>query len=271
MQNKVELIEELESLLEKQKKIEILETQLDEANGHLRYLNSLNEKTLEKFDEEHKEAYIYQNVGKEPREPWIFKGDWEERHARWKRNYNHFEKQYYQEYEAQRNELMIDVIEKHREETGAKIQDLTEEISQIRKSTITENVMLDSKMQTSENILALIDYLKGSRADTLKEAINLLLNDQFQNHVNETLEAIKERLNNLEELVDSHYEELKQSIQETDDWVEGIESRVSDLESSDSDDEYDDSDESDDDEFEDDDDSDSDDSDDDDYSDDDEN
>ena len=31
MQNKVELIEELESLLEKQKKIEILETQLDEA------------------------------------------------------------------------------------------------------------------------------------------------------------------------------------------------------------------------------------------------
>lgn len=100
--------------------------------------------------------------------------------------------------------------------------------------------MLDSKIQTSENILALIDYLKGSRVDTLKEAINLLLNDQVRNHINETLEAIKERLNNLEELVDLNYEELKQSIQETDDWGEGIDSRVSDLESSDSDDEYDD-------------------------------
>ena len=53
----------------------------------------------------------------------------------------------------------------------------TEEIAKIRKTTISENVMLDSKMQTSVNILALIDYLKGSRADTLKEAINLFLND----------------------------------------------------------------------------------------------
>lgn len=239
MQSKMELIEELESLLEKQKKIEILETQLDDANGHLRYLNSLNEKSLEKFDEEHKESYIYQNVGKEPREPWIFKGDWEERHARWKRNYNHFEKQYYQEYEAQRNELMIDVIEKHKEETGLKIQKLGKEIAKIKRTTISENVMLDSKMQTSENILILIDYLKGSRADTLKEAINLLLNEQFQKHLNETLDSIKERLNSHEELVNSNYEELKQSIQKTDDWVEGIESRVSDLESADSDYEYD--------------------------------
>lgn len=242
MQSKKELIEELESLLEKQKKIELLESQLEDENGHLRYLNSLNENSLAKFDQDNKDSYIYQNVGKEPREPWIFKGDWQERHDRWQRNYNHFEKQYYQEYEDQRNELMIDVIEKHREETGAKIQNLTDEISQIRKSTVSENVMLDSKMQTSENILALIDYLKGSRADTLKEAINLLLNEQFQNHINETLEAIKQRLNNLEELVNSNYEELKQSIQETDDWVEGIDSRVSDLESSDSDDEYDDDD-----------------------------
>lgn len=39
MQTKKDLIEVLESLLEKQKKIEILETQLDEANGHLKYLN----------------------------------------------------------------------------------------------------------------------------------------------------------------------------------------------------------------------------------------
>ena len=237
MQDKEKLIAELEELLEKQRKIDELELSLKKEKERKEYLLGLSGNSLFEFDMAHKQNYILQNAGPEPIKPWIFgKDEWRIKYERWQKDCDYYEKQYYTQFESQRNELKLDVIQKNREETDLKINELIEEIDAAKKYAYSGSIKLDSKTQTSENILAIIDILKTPRADNLKEAINILLAEQFQNRMNESIKKINQRLNELEQRVKSNYKELKNSIKETDDWVSELDDRISDLEEEEEDD-----------------------------------
>ncbi|WP_294431583.1 hypothetical protein [uncultured Treponema sp.] len=240
MQDKEKLIAELEELLEKQRKIDELELSLKKEKERKEYLLGLSGSSLFEFDMAHKQNYILQNAGPEPIKPWIFgKDEWRIKYERWQKDCDYYEKQYYTQFESQRNELRLDVIQKNREETDLKINELIEEIDAAKKYAYSGSIKLDSKTQTSENILAIIDILKTPRADNLKEAINILLTEQFQNRMNDSIKKINQRLNELEQRVKSNYKELKNSIKETDDWVSELDNRISDLEEEDDDEEED--------------------------------
>lgn len=237
MQNKENLIAELEELLEKQRKIDELELSLKKEKERKEYLLGLSGNSLFEFDMEHKRTYILQNAGAEPIKPLLFgKDDWRIRHERWQRDCDYYEQQYYTQFESQRNELKLEVIQKNREETDLEISNLIEEIDAAKKDANSGSIKLDSKTQTAENILAIIDILKTPRADNLKEAINILLAEKFQNRMNDSIKKINQRLNELEQRVKSNYKELKNSIKETDDWVSELDRRISDLEEEEDDD-----------------------------------
>ena len=249
---KEEIIGHLESVLTKQRKYEALDSELYEAKKHQDYLNSLNENSLRDFDRAKKEDYIRRLAGPEP-QPLFFKTQkWQDKHDAWQRARERAEQQYFSFYKEQRDELQIERIFERRSENVQKINNLETEMHEITDSMESEELVLGSDIQTSENISALIEILKNQRADTLKGAMNVLYADLFRKNMEESVKNINLRLNALEERVKSYhtnFKELKARVEDTRDWLQMVQDRVEDLEGDDDeDDEYDNDEDEDDDE-----------------------
>ena len=243
-----EIIKYFEGLLEKKRIYEMVDSELDEAKAHQQYLNSLNEHSLMEFDLAQKENYILKIAGPEP-QPFIFKTQgWQDRHYEWQKSREYAEKKYFEVFKEQREELQIDRILERRDKNLQRINTLEKQLQEIKNSMNSEEFPLGSDIQNSENISALIEILKNHRADTLKEAVNVLYDDLFRQEIEARLCSINRRLNSLEERGKScqtDLKELKARVEDTRDWLQMVQDRVEDLEDDeeeedeDEDDEYD--------------------------------
>lgn len=234
-----ELIEELENLLKKQTLVEELSEKINAEENQLMYLQSINAYALEEFDRKHKESYISSHAGEAPREPLLFgHAKWEQDYREWQKRRSYYEEEYYKYYQSERKELDMNTIYEKRRIVSEKIHELKDEYQSALKKALESDVSFGPDLQSSTNISTIISFLRSHRADTLKEAVNLLSTEFHHQRVEKSINDINNRIDSLEKCIKSdkdeveeELEELRKSLKETDDWVDELDDRVDNLDS----------------------------------------
>lgn len=148
------------------------------------------------YDKEHKAKYIIDRIGEEPVKPNkalvlavpLFikkKKEYEEKIDSYKKAYTIIENEYYQKHRKIREEIAT----KEKEEKENLINEAQNRFDEIYiryekyKSLVESCTLVSEKLKSEENIKTIIEYFEDGRADTIKEAINLLYEEKHRQRV----------------------------------------------------------------------------------------
>lgn len=201
MEKRNEIISKLQTLL----------SILDEKNKLEQDINEL-EKTINKemakpfhrvenFDYINKERFISQKVGEKPVKPsktLILAGpiyikkckEYDDKFIQYHHAKDSAEKEYYTKFEKERNEL----IEKDKKEREIAINKLSLEFETLKTKynefieLIDREDIVGESVKNSVDIKNLIDIFDNKRADSLKEAVNILYEDKHRKRMEELQE-----------------------------------------------------------------------------------
>ncbi len=177
-----DLIKKLDKLLQDVRQYESEALQLTETKQRIERLENSGKEKLKSFDEEYLPKYIKGHIGEKPKR--------------------------FSQYNPKRlikkfNNENLENIEKYEREEKATVKQYYTEFS--------------SKRSTSNYLQKIIDYLKDFRADSLKDAINILCTEiEFQKE----FKQLHTKLDNIEEMLEDLQDHLTENIETRLDQVE---------------------------------------------------
>ena len=202
-----------------------LEQDISVLAKKLNYEKTRSIKKVEYFDSTHKADFITSKVGEKPVKPTkalailvpVYlkkKKEYEAELEKYNSAVQSAEKEYYITFENERNAL----IESDNEEREMAIQDLSTRI-EVSKSKLEEIVELIEKEAiigpSLKNILdvqLLVEIFDNKRADTVKEAVNVLFEDKHRKRMEELQEEHVRLTQEAKDAAESAAESAKEAI-----------------------------------------------------------
>ena len=213
-----DLIEKLDKLLQDVRQNESEVSQLIEIKQRIEQLEKSGKEKLKGFDEEYLPKYIKEHIGEKPKRfsqynpkrlIKKFNNENLENIEKYEREEKATVKQYYTEFSSKRSK--IESTEQRKNE---------KELSGLRVlSSELENHLsgIEEQFNRLDYFPKKIDYLKDFRADSLKEAINILCTEiEFQKE----FKQLHTKLDNIEEMLEDLQDHLTENIETRLDKVE---------------------------------------------------
>lgn len=183
---KTEALKELKVLLSKIEKLDRINYDLQSCKSNLENANRYDQSKLKSFDRDHKAEYIYEKIGKKPKKPnkkvilalplyIMLLKKYKKDLLEYERLLPLAEAAYREEYAKEREKLAkLDEIEKEEtiREAESAYKDILDKYEGV-ESEISSMDLLGTELKQSSVVKQLISYFENSRADTLKEAVNL--------------------------------------------------------------------------------------------------
>lgn len=219
-----DVIEQLDQLLRDVRQYESEASQLTEIKQRIELLENSGKEKLKSFDEEYLPNYIKEHIGEKPKRfsqynpkrlIKKFNNENIENIERYEREEKAAVKQYYAEFSLKRSKIESTEQRKNEKELSG-LRVLSSELAN-HLSVIEEQFdrleYFPKKYLRSNNLQKIIDYLKDFRADSLKEAINILCTEiEFK--------QLHTKLDNIEEMLEDLQDHLTENIETRLDQVE---------------------------------------------------
>ena len=223
-----DLIEKLDKLLQDVRQYESESSQLIEIKQRIEQLENSGKEKLKSFDEEYLPKYIKEHIGEKPKRfsqynpkrlIKKFNNENIENIEKYEREEKVTVKQYYIEFSSKRSKIETTEQRKNEKELlGLKVlsSELTDHLNWAEEQ-FNRLEYFPKKYLKSNYLQKIIDYLKDFRADSLKEAINILCTEiEFQEKFNQ----IHIKLDNIEESLEDLQNHLTEDIETRLDQVE---------------------------------------------------
>lgn len=219
-----DVIEQLDQLLRDVRQYESEASQLTEIKQRIELLENSSKEKLKSFDEEYLPNYIKEHIGEKPKRfsqynpkrlIKKFNNENIENIERYEREEKAAVKQYYAEFSLKRSKIESTEQRKNEKELSG-LRVLSSELAN-HLSVIEEQFdrleYFPKKYLRSNYLQKIIDYLKDFRADSLKEAINILCTEiEFK--------QLHTKLDNIEEMLEDLQDHLTENIETRLDQVE---------------------------------------------------
>lgn len=221
-----EILDRLHSLVNNLNEKGNLEQDIDSLSKKINYEKTRTIKKVESFDSTHKAQFIVSKAGKEPTKPkkvlaiivpvYIHKrNEYKAEMDRYNSAVQSAEKEYYRTFEKERKELIE--IDKRERETA--IQELTFKLDTAKgklesiTALIEQEDIIGISLKNVLDVQLLIAIFDNKRADTIKEAVNVLFEDKHRKRMQELQEEqirlTKEAKEAAENAADSAEEAIK--------------------------------------------------------------
>lgn len=223
-----DLIEKLDKLLQEVRQYESEALQLTETKQRIERLENSGKEKLKSFDEEYLPKYIKEHIGEKPKRfsqynpkrlIKKFNNENLENIEKYEREEKATVKQYYTEFSSKRSKIETTEQRKNEKElSGLKVLSsaLTDHLN-CAEEQFNRLEYFPKKYLKSHYLQKIIDYLKDFRADSLKEAINILCTEiEFE----EKFKQIHTELDNIEESLEDLQNHLTEDIETRLDQVE---------------------------------------------------
>ena len=209
---KEEALENLNGLLQLIKEYESAESILKSVEKSLDETKHNYQSKLKKFDDLHKESYIYGKIGPKPQKPEggikallpgykIKMSKYMEDVKSYDQKHSLAESAYKKRYAVERKRLEEeDESEKKKDITikEEKVKNASEKYEKAKRA-LEENEFLSGELKAKKNVVKLIEYLMNHRADTLKEAVNLWYDEKRKDEEEAKAAADRKKLIELQE------------------------------------------------------------------------
>jgi hypothetical protein len=219
-----DLIKKLDKLLQDVRQYESEALQLTETKQRIERLENSGKEKLKSFDEEYLPKYIKGHIGEKPKRfsqynpkrlIKKFNNENLENIEKYEREEKATVKQYYTEFSSKRSKIESTEQRKNEKELSG-LRVLSSELENHLSGIEEQFNRLDyfpKKYLKSNYLQKIIDYLKDFRADSLKEAINILCTEiEFK--------QLHTKLDNIEEMLEDLQDHLTENIETRLDQVE---------------------------------------------------
>jgi chromosome segregation ATPase len=176
-------------------------------------------KALAEFDEENLEAYVASRLGAQPVKPKFGiayrarKTEYEQALAEYQQRDSDLRQQYYRDYEETRRKLEDREKEKIAADLAKAEEKLTELNSQLEeiRNKLNENDILSSRLKNRRTVSTLIGYFEDRRVDTIKEAVNLMFEEQHRRKMEEDITKLEENVTQLQQQTHTIVSQIKRN------------------------------------------------------------
>lgn len=219
-----DLIEKLDKLLQDVRQNESEVSQLIEIKQRIEQLEKSGKEKLKSFDEEYLPKYIKEHIGEKPKRfsqynpkrlIKKFNNENLENIEKYEREEKATVKQYYNEFSSKRSKIESTEQRKNEKELSelkVLCSELTDHVNWAEEQ-FNRLEYFPKKYLKSNYLQKIIDYLKDFRADSLKEAINILCTEiEFK--------QLHTKLDNIEEMLEDLQDHLTEKIETRLDQVE---------------------------------------------------
>ncbi|MBR5048838.1 MAG: hypothetical protein IKX74_04285 [Erysipelotrichaceae bacterium] len=182
-----------------------LKTETEEARKALKTAKALKPSALESFDAENLENFVTSRQGPQPVKPEAviklgagYRARMEEyRKAmeEYQQRDEQLRKEYYEHFQAQRHELEV----KEKAEIAGAVDSAKKQLSTLQEKLaaarrqLEEDDTLSSRLKNLKTVNTLIGYFEDRRADSLKEAVNLLFEEQHRKKAEENIAQLQQQ------------------------------------------------------------------------------
>ena len=229
MQNEI-VIKSLRSLIENVTELDETESKIKKAENDLIELKNKPFIAVADFDKEYKECYIASKIGTEPQKPSkaliiavpvYLKNlkEYKEKLQSYKKTYKIFEDDYYEKNRETRNKLE----KEEQEERNIQIKSAEKILSNLHKrytslkKIIDNETIVSNSLKKVDTLQMLLSFFEEDRVDNIREAVNLLYEEEHRKQTELLLKQQLELINSVKSLAEDAQIKSSEAMERADD------------------------------------------------------